>query len=286
MVKINNEEFKTYVLDSEQTIYQRIAANMNTLPRFLYFPAGIPTIEDFSIDQNIEVVNLIDIIKKGTDITSVYNEIKKYENKTIGTFSVRDIINYYTILNSNFTEAYNKLLGHEIFGISTLKSDIEKISDENNNITDNELEIIWKTKRNREGTFNNQIEKNKELTNKTQNKFSSFDDIETLDYTPFNLEKITFEFEINVEDTSSILEIFNTIVLNKNIPFAATNNFYKILKGFKPPIEWVNLFDRSTSFRDRKKDINRETNIILKILEDKKIKNKDSPKRVIRKKRS
>jgi len=275
MVKINNEEFKTYDLDSEQTIYQRIAANMNTLPNFLYFPAGIPTIEDFSIDQNIEVVNLIDIIKKGTDITSVYNEIKKYENKTIGTFSVRDIINYYTILNSNFTETYDQWFGYEEFAISSLKTNIEKILDENNNITDDELERIWKTKRNREETFNKEIEKNKELAIKTLNKFLQFDKIETLEYTPFKLEKITFEFEINVEDTSSILEIFNTIVLNKNIPFAATNNFYKILKGFKPPIEWVNLFDRSTSFRDRSKDINRETNIILKILEDKKIKNKD-----------
>jgi len=277
MVKINNEEFKTYDLDSEQTIYQRIAANMNTLPKFLYFPAGIPTIEDFSIDQNIEVVNLIDVIKKGTDIASVYNEIKKYENKTIGTFSVRDIINYYTILNSNFTETYNQLSvsGYEFYGISTLKDDINKILDENNNITDDELERIWKTKKNREGTFNIEIEKNKELANKTLNKFLQFDKIETLEYTPFKLEKITFEFELNVENTSSILEIFNTIVLNKNIPFASTNNFYKILKGFKPPIEWVNLFDRSTSFRDRSKDINRETNIILKILEDKKIKNKD-----------
>jgi len=277
MVKINNKEFTIYNLDSEQTIYERIAANMNTLPKFLIFPAEIPTIVDFSIDQNIDVHNLIDVIKNGTDITSVYKEIKTYENETIGTFTLKDIVNYYTILNLNFIKTYDQLTstGFENFGISTIERDIKNISDENNNITYDELEMIWKTKRNRGETFNNQIEKNKELANKTRNKFSRFDNIETLDYTPFNLEKITFEFEINVEDTSSILEIFNTIVLNKNIPFASTNNFYKILKGFKPPIEWVNLFDRSTSFRDRKKDINRETNIILKILEDKKIKNKD-----------
>ena len=71
-------------------------------------------------------------------------------------------------------------VGFEFAGISTLKDDINKILDENNNITDDELETIWKTKKNREGTFNIEIQKNKNLAIKTLNKFSEFDKIETL----------------------------------------------------------------------------------------------------------
>ena len=129
MVKINNKEFTIYNLDSEQTIYERIAANMNTLPKFLIFPAEIPTIVDFSIDQNIDVHNLIDVIKNGTDITSVYKEIKTYENETIGTFTLKDIVNYYTILNLNFIKTYDQLTstGFENFGISTIERDIKNI---------------------------------------------------------------------------------------------------------------------------------------------------------------
>ena len=90
------------------------------------------------------------------------------------------------------------------------------------------------------------------------------------------MEKVKFEFEITLENISSILEIFNNINVNLNIPFATTNKFYKILNGFIPPVDWANLFDKSTSFRDKYKDIDRENNIILKVLEEKKVKNKES----------
>ena len=287
MVKINNEEFRLYDLDSEQTLYERIASTMNTLPKFLIFTTGIPSIEDFSIEQNIVVLDLLDVIKKGDDIASVYKKIKEYQNNTIGTFSISEIIDNYTLLNLKFTNQYIQSDNLPQFEFSLirdyyttiLKNEITKILDENN-ITDfiinqDTLNYQWNNKHNREVQFDKIIENNKQLTINTQNRLSQFDDIQKVECTSFNLEKITFDFELNVDNTSSILEIFNTIVLNKNIPFAATNNFYKILKEFKPPIEWVNLFDRSTSFRDKSNDINRETNIILKILEDKKIKNKE-----------
>lgn len=286
MVKINGKDFRLYDLDSENTIYERIAGVMNTLPKYLIFPDGIPNIEDFYTDEDNIVLNLHDIIREGENIISVYDEIKKYKDKTIGSLSMSEIISNFIMLNKNFKTKYNQArtsLSHDkdMFNMfksalsSNLREDINKITSKNENENKDEIKINLDNLETSTHLLDEEIKKNLKLVLDTEKKFENFDKIETLDYTKFNLEKITYEFELNIENTSSILEIFNTITLNKDIPFAATNNFYKILKGFKPPIEWVNLFDRSTSFRNRKNDINRETNIVLKILQDKKIKNKD-----------
>ena len=44
----NQEEYillDIYNLDTDETVLNRLAARLNTLYRYLYFPAGVPTIE-------------------------------------------------------------------------------------------------------------------------------------------------------------------------------------------------------------------------------------------------
>ena len=294
MVKINNRDFKIYDLDSEKTINERIAVDMKTLPNFLIFPNGIPSIEMFSKDQNIDVIDLLDIIKRGSNIVDVYDKLKEYEDVTIGNISMTEFIKIYTVLNENFTQVHNtvELIEEEYKGgtilseLSILQGQIKSLLEKHNitlYITYKDLETFWNTKQKNQKALTKEIEENKKEwdINVPNNKlavFNKFDNIEIPDplpYSAFKLEKITFEFELEIKNTSSILEIFNSIVLNTDIPFASTNNFYKILNGFTPPIEWANLFDRSTTFRDKYKDIDRQNNIVLKILEEKKVKNKD-----------
>ena len=170
MVKINNEEFRLYDLDSEQTLYERIASTMNTLPKFLIFTTGIPSIEDFSIEQNIVVLDLLDVIKKGDDIASVYKKIKEYQNNTIGTFSISEIIDNYTLLNLKFTNQYIQSLNlpelefilFRDYYTGTLKNEINQILVENNitdfTITQDTLHYQWDNKNNRQVQFYKIIE--------------------------------------------------------------------------------------------------------------------------------
>ena len=289
MVKINNKEFRTYDLDSEKTIFSRIAAEMKTLPKFLIFTKGIPDIEIFSSDSNIEVLNLLDIIENASSLTELYYTIQKYSSILVENINLKNVVRYYTILNKNFEMQYNTSIEYgEIIKTATIEEMFRNINllTEQNQITDyfnikNDIEELWVRRKTNKKDLDNNIQSNITKSNKEIKIFNLFEEQKGITFTDFELEKVKFEFDLEIENVSSILEIFNNIVLNTNIPFASTGKFYKILKGFIPPIEWSNLFDKSTSFRDKYKDIDRENNIILKVLEEKKVKNIESYTEII-----
>ena len=118
MVKINNKEFKTYDLDSETTIFSRIASEMKTLPKFLIFTDGIPDIEVFAVDENIEVLNLLEIIINTTNIYDLYNEVKKYKDKILEYFDLQNCVRYYMLVNKNFNNPINGVLRKYQYTIS------------------------------------------------------------------------------------------------------------------------------------------------------------------------
>ena len=293
MVKINDKEFTTYDLDTIKTIYERIAAGMNTLPKFLIFKNGLPPdIPVFSTNINIQVDNLLNIIENEKNIYELYKHIKSLEDNLVENITLQNCVYYYVILNKHFNESYKfsiQIQYGDTIKIGTINNivlDINKIKEEFNikdyyNIKQN-IEELWERKNNNGKVLNDNIQNNINKWDETYNKkneismFKLFDEKSGVKYNDFKLEKVKFEFTLEIENVSSILELFNIINLNKNVPFASTNNFYKILNEFIPPSEWVNLFDKSTSFRDKYKDIDRNNNILLKVLEEKQIKNKNS----------
>ena len=129
MVKINNKEFKTYDLDSETTIFSRIASEMKTLPKFLIFTDGIPDIEVFAVDENIEVLNLLEIIINTTNIYDLYNEVKKYKDKILEYFDLQNCVRYYMLVNKNFNREYQNAIEYgDIVKISTINDMVNSIN--------------------------------------------------------------------------------------------------------------------------------------------------------------
>ena len=53
----------------------------------------------------------------------------------------------------------------------------------------------------------------------------------------FFQERITYELTLSMK--GNIMDVFNSIILFPDIPFAKCNNFYKILKSYEPPQEWI-----------------------------------------------
>ena len=87
MVLINNKNFEVYNLDNVDSILNRIAANFNTIKKFLYFPDGIPTIKDFNQKtKNIVVEDILNIISndRTNNFEVLFNSIKdKLEQQNI-----------------------------------------------------------------------------------------------------------------------------------------------------------------------------------------------------------
>ena len=272
---INGEvkfDIKLYDLDSIDNLIIRIAAFLNTIPKFIYFPNDIPDMEDISINPNIEIVviNLLPIIRNSSNFTILYNEIKDKLMKSDN--SIFSVLNYFINESSKNTEIlYLKKINFLDPYLESLINEIKKIYPQTN-IRINDLQNIIEVNKININTFIN-INKQQDETNVRLNK--KFDEIDGIEYTDFELENEKFNIEIELKNISSTLELFNNIKLTSEIPFATTHNFYKILKDFTPFIEWTNLFDRSTSVFNKNKNIDRTTNIILKLSQKKKNKIED-----------
>lgn len=282
MVYINNIEIEKYNLDDFNSIINRIASNMETLPELLYFPGDIPTSEDFMSDENIIVEDLKKDIIEAKNFNELYENIEKKEKGRVKyKLNIFDILRYYILLNKNFNDEYDIIISQdfdtETF-LKTLLNDVNKIED-GKNMTLDSIDSIILRRENLKNNFYKDIEKliNNWNDNSVNLKlFKKFEDIKGVNYSKFELEKIEYTIEVKLYNVTSILEIFNLIILNDNIPFAACNNFYKVLKDFIPPIKWKNLFDKSKSYKDQFRNIDRQKNIILKILNEKKVKNIDT----------
>ena len=282
---ITNKEIiniPTFELDNIETISDRLASELNTLRKYLYFPNGSLSFEIIKNNEIIEVEDLLYIIfefskNKDADFSKLYKKIK---NKTI---NFRNSVELFLKKNKDFEDAvklknstymffvYKKLKEQilnividqvltdelddnlknlknlkdlkeiiEKVGLKTTKEIIKKI-EYDNTIIENILKIldvnIEEMLRDKSISIDKEIEKNKKTVQNQIKIFKNFDTVEGVKYTEFELDKIKFTIKLNIKDIS-LMEIFNNIKLNTYVPFATTNNFFKILKSFKPSPDW------------------------------------------------
>jgi hypothetical protein len=298
MVRFNNKQMKIYDLDTEDSIFSRLSSILNTDVELLYFPDGVPTAKELYEDKNIEVVDLKSIIENAENLTYIYNYIYKIneeenneeneeneEEKLKNDYMLKNLTMYnlvtlYITFNKNIEEtAQNELIYPGFFKDEKIKS----IFNEANKLVKksidlNQIKDIW-LRRNGikesfehkiESNYNDWIDDNVKFPKNTLSYFKHFQNEKELSFTEFEKQKVKFEIDIKINNFLSILEIFNELKLNEDIPFVVTHSFYKIYKDFIPPLEWTNLFDRSKTFYDKYKNINRNDTIILKVLENKK----------------
>lgn len=266
LFKINEKkiELKVYDLDSVETIIIRLAARLNTIPDFIYFPNDVPDIDEIAENKysEIEIINLVDLIKASNNILSLYESLEQKLPKSVLTLSF--LFQYFIVLSEKKIE-YKAMYDQDFTDniIDSLKNDLNKI-DSSFKIDVKKLDYIIS-----EGDkyFNDKVVINKKKSLHIIEKFEEFNKIEGVYSTNFELSRVEFELELDIPNISSLLEIFNNIVLTPVIPFAVTHNFYKIYKDFIPFLSWGNLFDRSTNPFNKYKNIERNNNIILKLLE-------------------
>ena len=212
MVYFKNQEqyiqLDIYNLDTEETVLNRLAARLNTLYRYLYFPAGVPTIEGM-LNSNSEEDELPPIDK----------------------ITIDDIVTLYISYNEQFLqfseekEMFDSILFAEQQNINEITGKVFNLS----NIF-SETDTFVKN-------INTRIEKESVKAQSIEKIYYQLDQVRGISYTKFVLEKINFTVTLSV-DNISLMEVFNNILLDHNVPFATKNEYYKILKDFVPPTEW------------------------------------------------
>src|SRR6056297_1970301 len=112
MVQINGKFLlDIYDLDTQQSAIQRIAAKLKTIPRYLYFPDGKPTMDDLSQqDSNINARDLLAIIKStvfGMDFIKLYEKIKdQIEENGLGL--LQDVLIPFIVYKKGIPEGFEE----------------------------------------------------------------------------------------------------------------------------------------------------------------------------------
>lgn len=240
MVRINGTETEVFLLDTISTFKDRVAVSLGTLPKYLRFPAGNPSLKDINSDKDLNVIDLLEIIKKGNDsFGKVYENIFYDNDKQFIHDSVLDpvddVLTMYVISRGleegPYTDAILLSILDSVSGVSVFDNvDVFKIF-ENRKISSIE--------------HSKAIEKLKKKVADTRKMFEEFQtEIQPVKSTKFDVQRISFEVTVDT-DTTTLLDTFNAIRLTPSVPFANTGSFYKILKDFTPDPTWQFSDDNS-----------------------------------------
>ena len=222
-MKIDDKDFKTYLLDNLFTIKRRFSKLNNVIPDYIHFDL----IKESSnyLKNEYKSLNLINSIKNTTikDIENVYNLNTKYFNLTIIDFSclwcnlkykskIPDFRNEDYYFLTDFIEKHNSRLNYVEDNMSSFLKKLKDKLDYNNKTVEDETLILAK-----------------------------FEGFETAYSTKLDVTKIKKEYVYTVNVDSCYF--FDSINLSNDVPFAVLKEFYKISKGFKPLNKWIFLND-------------------------------------------
>ena len=259
MVLINDGtkifEFVVYDLDTQKSAVNRLAAVMKTIPKYLYFQDGVPDILQFrEKDKSIVVEDILQIIKKvdDTNFVEFLDTLKGKLGKHLKLLD--DILIPYIIFNKSFAMVGAGNEGSLLLSISKQIEESKLIAEEEGGTSHTDLVKIWQNRADFKKNINDLIKSTAVKTAKQEEMFNSFEVTQVCKYTSFELEHIEFDFDINLDESITIMEFFNHIKLSDKVPFACINNFFKILKNFTPPDSW---------------NISNETDIIFKVVQKK-----------------
>ena len=236
-----NKEFAIYDLDTNDSIINRIASELDTLPRFLYFPDFPDKVLNAPNTSEIIVEDLFSIIKHTEDFEELFQNIKDKAIK-LG-IKTEEIVKIYF----NYNDSIQKMIKE--IDPEYLDTIILSKNDEIKNITGDNIDITKIIEGNDKTIYEKYIKQNKKLATEKEEEFKKFEGKKGIEHEPFELEERVFEIrmiEKTIDQPSSILEIFNNIRVTDDVPFASCSDFYKIRVNHVPSLDWNNSTDNIT----------------------------------------
>ena len=226
MIRVNNKNFNIYDFDTQDSISARIAVDSKTIPKYIYKKG---TEDDITTEDLLEVI--INDAKENID----FDDFKKSISSKIpkNDFDIKKDILYIWI-------SFNLKL-EELSRINPIILDdvADRLVQQDYLTSKDEFDKIWKDKDNIKLKLRAEIDRHRIELKKYNDLFIKFSELkESIPYTNFITEKLTVSFNINTKLT--LIEVFNTVVTNKNVPFVSYLNYYKILKNFIPSQDWSN----------------------------------------------
>lgn len=251
--EVKSFELDIYDLDNQKSVLNRLASEMKTIPRYLYFPEGVPSLEQLNKEYSITVEDLLEpiiSIDKDLDFVTFANIIKgKLDQQNLDLRD--DVLLPFVAHDSSFNyDPHNQ--------IHVLCNAIESANlfDETSNTSLTDLKKFWDN--DREQTIKRFTKKIADVQKESKEQKKTYQDFDKVSkkipYTAFEQESVTFDFSLDLNDIT-VMEIFNHVRLNTEVPFATIDNFFKILNDFNPPDTWGVSIKKGIIFKVLQKKI-------------------------------
>lgn len=232
MIVNGKHKFKLYTPDTNATIVKRLASNMRSIPKYMYFPKG----KDFPSGKTT-VRNLLTRI--GNDnkesFKHIFDELKKeYKSIRVSTSELYKIWLSYNKVFDDLEEDDEK--------VSAAREEAEKLLQ----ISSKQFNTYFRERKKFRSNVNKEIQRNKESVIKDLKSFKDFSGKGKIDAKITNIDITTVNNSVDLitPEGITLMEIFNSIRLYSKVPFATSNNFFKILKTFDISREWAESVEK------------------------------------------
>ena len=256
-INVKTVELTIYDLDTQKSAFTRLASEIKTIPRYLYFPQGVPSLEQLNKEDSITVEDLLAPIiandKGDLDFVTLANSIKgKLDQQNLDLRD--DVLLPFVAHDSSYT--IERVNPHTLLLLLSNAIESANLFDEKSNISLRYLENFWENDRKETiKRFTKKIKNVQEESEEQKNIYQGFDKVsKKIPYTAFEQESVTFEFSLDLTNIT-IMEIFNHVRLNTGVPFATIHNFFKILNDFNPPDTWSDSINNGIIFKVLQKKI-------------------------------
>ena len=254
-IYVSSFELDIYDLDTQKSALTRLASKIETIPKYLYFPDGIPSIERLKEKDPIVVENLLAFITESNDIDFITLMNKLTDKIDQQNLKIQeDVLLPFIAFNKVYEDiGYESLLAP--FMLLTKQIKDENLLDEKSSLTDIQLLNFWEKERVKTvKRFSEEVGAVLRQAKQQEEMYKDYDKVRSkIIYTPFEKESVDFKFFLDLNNITMI-EIFNHLILTPELPFATTNEFFKIFKDFNPPKSW---------------EMSRNSSIIFKVLQKK-----------------
>lgn len=217
-MKINGKIFNIYLSDTVDTIRNRLAVSMNTLPEYLSFTPEL-TMQAEKLTVVNEIAPILGSVLTEFPANLINFDVINREDAERLFVATHDIQN-----SLKDSTQINAFLNYVITGVITTSTN-----------------VIWKERNSIKQKMKAKIDKIRKDVNETTKLFEEFEQIPSIETVEYEVAMIQFniKFQLLSESSISISELFNSITVTKLAPYANMGAFYKIFHDFIPQPNWL-----------------------------------------------
>lgn len=218
---LNGEDFKTYFVDTTDSITIRIAAKLSTSPRWLIFQ------DDIDESANVKVVNYLDSIY-GSNSTRITIPEPLPKNVTIEEAEKIFIASNRALIDAGDDD-------------NSLRSILYSMELDRYKLSRRKFQEIYSQRRQILQDIKNEIDRNKRLSDDFTLNCERLDKVQSVESNPYEITHVQFTIDLGVRH-EDIKEIFNDTVPNNHVPYVAcSTDLFKIFQEFHVNPAWLEI---------------------------------------------